>query len=65
MSGDLMTQTEAADELGLSRATVRKWTAAGILPHVVDPDGGWTRYSRRALAAWADQLGRNAANGAA
>lgn len=38
MSGDLMSQTEAADELGLSRATVRKW---------------------------ADQLSRNAANGAA
>ena len=61
MSGDILNQTETAELLGKSRAIIRRWTNAGILPHFRDPESGLPIYSRAALESWQRRSGELAA----
>jgi len=56
-----MTQTAVAAHLGVGRATVRRWTRAGILPVVTDPESGQPCYMRTSIAAWSRRAGELAA----
>lgn len=47
--------------LGMSRAKVRAWTRAGVLPTVADPETGRPWYSRRAIDAFLRRTGEIAA----
>ena len=48
----LMTQAQAAQYLGASVPTVRRWQRAGVLPTFTDPDTGRVLYPRPALDRW-------------
>lgn len=58
MSGDLLNQREMADRLGRSPRTIRKWTDAGILSCVRDPESGWPLYSWTTYLERQAELGR-------
>jgi DNA-binding transcriptional MerR regulator len=61
MATDRLSQTEVARLLGMSRAKVRAWTRAGVLPHLADPETGRPWYSRRATDAFLARTGEMAA----
>ena len=44
-----LTSTEAAEALGVSRNTVKKWARLGYLPDVYRTDGGHVRIPRREI----------------
>lgn len=62
---DLLTQAQAALMLGVGRDLVRRWIAAGTLPHFKDPETGRPILSRTTINAWLDERGRISARGAA
>lgn len=57
MAGVLLTQTEAAEYLGHSRAKIREWTRNGLIPVIYDPESSRPMYPRPALDAWMVELG--------
>lgn len=63
----LLGQRDAAALLGVSRPKLLEWTAQGRIPCVNDTRNGrpWPRWSEASLLAWQQELGRNAARGAA
>ena len=54
---DRLTQAEVAHLLGIGRDKVRRWTAAGMIPHLTDPENGQPYYSRIAVEAHRRRLG--------
>lgn len=59
--GLILNQRQAAQLLGRSVKTVRRYTQKGIIPHVREDGSGWPVYSYPALVAWLEELGRTAA----
>ena len=49
--GEVLTAEQAADYLGFTADTVRRWAAAGSLP-VVRVSGRWLRFRKAALDEW-------------
>lgn len=47
-----MTSREAAEYLGVSLATVRRWSDAGVGPACWRTPGGARRYDKAELDAW-------------
>lgn len=61
MPGALLTQTEAAAYLGVSRDLIRRFTKNGAVPIFQDYDGARILYPRPGLDALMDELGRSIA----
>lgn len=60
MDKDLLTISQFAELMGVSRATVKGWREDGIAPPEVDSgDGKAVRFEKAAVLAWAE--GRQAA----
>jgi hypothetical protein len=60
----LMSLTEAAAEIGVSRSAAYAWARAGCLPGLVELNGRWY-VRRRVLLAWLDgqEMGTDCASG--
>lgn len=55
---DLMSASALAKKLRKSKDTVRRWTEAGMLPTITDPDSGRVYYPSKAIDRWLENAGK-------
>lgn len=55
---DLLSAKALAKKLRKSRNTIRRWTEAGMLPTIVDPNSDRVYYPAKAIDKWLENAGK-------